>query len=269
MPFCPSCGAPFNSGEKFCMQCGKAIDENRKIVPQKPSKVSNVYESGMRSRVEAANEVARMIDYFSPLQAKYDEYDYCSEKIDKCTCPLRVAPVVWGVILTFMGGYVVGTLLYDKFFGTGQMFDQMMSSAEYIPLIIICCILLAVGLFLIIFRIAKVIFRKQSYKKYASRQIELATELREHYRNYGKMCIVGEEYTNPRILELIGNVLRQGRADTVKEAINILIEDAHRSLMELKADLQLQADRQAAAGASAAAVFSAARFFIGGISHFL
>lgn len=74
-------------------------------------------------------------------------------------------------------------------------------------------------------------------------------------------CLIGAEYTNPKVITQLANIFRAGRADTIKEAINVLLDDAHKSNVELQAQLSAQAARQAANGAKTAAVFSAARFF--------
>ena len=97
---------------------------------------------------------------------------------------------------------------------------------------------------------------------------ELAQELTQHFRAYG-YCPVGPEYTNPSILQQIMSVIQSGRAETPKEAINVLLDDAHKSSMEFAAMLtarnaQAAAEyaQGAAAGATASAVFSAANFFL-------
>ncbi len=269
MPFCPNCGGPFNNGEKFCMQCGKPIDENRRIVPLKDSqtKINSIIQQ-TQMRGESISEVVKMMDYFSCKQAQYDEYDDCDVRIGKCTQVMRKAPVVWGIILSFFGGFIPITLLIEFIKGNRDFVDQFFNNSENYPLFVIALVLFAIGVVLILVRIVKVVVRKKSLKKYIARESELAIELTDYYNSYGP-CVIGAEFTNPRILELIGNVLRQGRADTIKEAINILLDDAHKTQMELNAQLTALSARQAAGGATAAAAFSAARFFIDGISLLL
>ena len=70
------------------------------------------------------------------------------------------------------------------------------------------------------------------------------------------------EYTNPRITQVIYNVIRQGRADTPKEAINVMLQDAHRSEMELIAAQTAAAAHSASRSSGVAAAFCAASFFL-------
>ncbi len=251
--YCPGCGSEIKIGEKFCMHCGNPIDEKRKIVAQKPTHVSSISQQ-RSSRIESANEVARMIEYFSPMQPQYDEYDQCSEIIDNCTRKLKIAPVVIGIILCAWGYLPIIAVL--SVFGISGI--ARFGLEEHL----VFCLPALLGTLVIVLRIIEVINRKKKLNQSIERQILLAKELTDYYNNYGELCLVGAEFSNPRILELIGNTLRQGRADTIKEAINVLLDDAHKTRMELQAELTAQSARQAASGATAAAVFSAARLFL-------
>lgn len=263
MPFCSSCGAPFNSGEKFCMQCGAPIVENRNIVAQNSSIVSAIYQQ--RSiRIESFNEVAHMIEYFSPMQPKYDEYDQCSETIGECSRN-HGSTVGIGVFLCVLGSAFLLILLY--FAGVSGIVNSIREDPEsFLISMLLSFAILGACLFLGPYFIASSIVKEKNRNKRLmesiNRQVVLANELTNHYNNYGNICLVGAEFSNPRILALISNTLRQGRADTIKDAINVMFDDAHKTQMELQAQLTTQAAMQAARGATTAAVFSAARFFI-------
>lgn len=53
--------------------------------------------------------------------------------------------------------------------------------------------------------------------------------------------MLGYEYTNPYILQSIRKVLCSGRADSIKEALNVLINDAGMDEMQLQLDLAARA----------------------------
>ena len=74
--------------------------------------------------------------------------------------------------------------------------------------------------------------------------------------------MVGGEYTNPKIISAIADIVRQGRAETPKEAINIMIDTAHKNRMEMFARQTVANTAAAARGARASAVFCAANFFL-------
>ena len=93
-------------------------------------------------------------------------------------------------------------------------------------------------------------------------------ELEEYYLSYG-YCAIGMEFTNPRIIYKLADIVRQGRADNIKEAINILFTDAHRDRMEMLAE-EMAANTAVtpantatiASDMNTAAVFCMARFFL-------
>ncbi len=69
------------------------------------------------------------------------------------------------------------------------------------------------------------------------------------------------EYANPEILEIILGMLQSGRADTIKEAINLLINDAERSEMSEYLEMIEQNTAAINEQTRVAAVFAAANFF--------
>lgn len=256
MPFCPNCGSPFNPDEKFCMQCGNPVDAKRKLVPQAaqntqpPTRVSALAQQASL-RGESLTEVKRMIDYFGPMQSKYNEYESVHQKIDIKSRTAAKALLVWGIIITIFAGSALAVIVHGIIIKS--------SIADSYTILLTGSITL-LGITLIIIYILENKARRNEIERLTFRLAEIAKELTEYYKGYGT-CLVGPEYSNPVILDLINDRLRAGRADTIKEAINVLLDDAHKSEMELQAQLTARSARQAAGGATAAAVFSAARFF--------
>ena len=249
--FCSNSGSEIKSGEKFCMVCGKAIDTDRKIVSSAPAHAKPVHESSItqqnRMRSETALEMTRMIDYFNRKQPQYDEYDYCNDRIDYLAGKSVKEAIIPGSI----------------FIGVGVAIGIASFCASFIDLLIVALIgsFSGIGIIIIVIGILLAVSRKKRLTSALIRQSELASELTDYYRAYGP-CLVGAEYSNPKILALLADLLRQGRADTIKEAINVLLDDAHKTRMEIQAELTAQSARQAASGATAAAVFTAARLFL-------
>lgn len=94
---------------------------------------------------------------------------------------------------------------------------------------------------------------------YQNRYKQLSEELDAHFKNYG-YCPVAESYTNPKILREIREPINIGRADTIKESMNLLVQDAHNAEMESHAAATANSARNAARGANVAAFFTAASF---------
>ena len=69
---------------------------------------------------------------------------------------------------------------------------------------------------------------RKKYSYFEKRYASLSKELFDHYISYPN-CPVGPEYINPQILSLLHSVLLSGRADTVKESINLVIDETHRA----------------------------------------
>ena len=79
---------------------------------------------------------------------------------------------------------------------------------------------------------------------------------------FNMVILLSMEFSNPRIIKLIYNVIRQGRADTPKEAINVMLQDTHRTEMKLIAAQTAAAASFASINSGVAAAFCAASFFL-------
>jgi Na+/melibiose symporter-like transporter len=186
-----------------------------------------------------------MYTYFSQKAAEYNEYDAINATLDEYD-KRKPGLLVWGIIL-----FVIGFIMLISFAESRDM-------AQYIIVLIIWC-LGSVGMILAF--IFGTIARKRNKEAALTRLVELADELHTHFVNFG-YCSVGEEYTNPAILQAISENLRTGRATNIMDSINIMFDDAHKSQMEWAAMETAHSARQAAAGATAGAVFAAANFFL-------
>ena len=77
-------------------------------------------------------------------------------------------------------------------------------------------------------------FRKRKVNKInmlTKKKEAIAKELAEHYVLY-ENCPLGIEYTNPVDLYIMQSIILQGRADTIKEALNIYINDMRVEAMQ-------------------------------------
>lgn len=258
--YCPSCGSEIKPGERFCMGCGKRVDESREM-SLKSEGVDNTLIQQGKTRIDAINEINRMIDYFSQKQNQYDEYDRCSQTIAVKKNGPSSALLVWGIVLIILGILLITGWIPTIIRQNPSFIYLIQNRQKDIFVSIILLLVLFAGIVMVV--IYKMIDKRMHKEMYiaVSRMNTLALELTDHYNDYG-FCFVGPEYTNPEILKLIANVLKAGRADTIKEAINVLLDDAHKTAMEFQSQLTAQAARQAANGAKVAAVFSAARFFL-------
>ena len=199
----------------------------------------------MSIRKSEMDEMQRMINYFSQKSAEYDEYDRVCELLDPNLYRKRGGLLAWGILFALLSILFFVIAAYSK------------ESA-----FIITALVILIGAALMIMGyVLSSNARARNYAYVCRRFDELSDELYTYYKQYGS-CMVSAEYTNPANLLAIYEVMNSGRADTIKEAINILISDAHRNNMEYMARQTAIASRAAARGAQTAAVFSAANFFL-------
>lgn len=267
MPYCSNCGSEIDEGNKYCNKCGSPIG-GQIITINSPLGQQEI------TRRETLNELDRMIKFFGRKEKKYDEYDACSEMIAYLNDPKARVKVnmiwgrpfkIWGIILMSCS-FPIALVFASEFGSPGNPVYQ-----NAIPFFII---FLIAGLILLIVGIIKNgIYESEQIKQKdlllrqnQDRIVELSTELMKHYNAYG-YCAVSSAYTNPKILSAIRDMVYSGRADTIKEAINVMIQDEHYSEMELQATLNAQSSAltaqyaaSAARGAKVAAFFSAANF---------
>lgn len=245
--FCSNCGNEIVGQQMFCPFCGNNLSYVSNLYDVTQSTVNSVLFTQNTAVVRQSElmQMDKLLSYFSVKQKQYDEYDYVSKNIDDWSNLSAKAALVWGIIL-FVISFVISycavcitdffslLALALPFFGTG------------------------VVLFVLFFCLNG--RRRRKLNNAINRYYELATELSDYYYSY-ENCPIGPEYTNPSNLVVVKRTIISGRADTIKEALNILLEDAHRERME---NLSVQAARyaeQAAHNSSVAAVFSIGNYF--------
>ena len=75
------------------------------------------------------------------------------------------------------------------------------------------------------------------------------------------LCPIGPEYSNPDVLYALLQVIQSGRADTIKEALNILIDDSYRQKMQEYSQKIEKSVADIERNTKVSAIFCAGRFF--------
>lgn len=241
--FCEYCGKPTGDNTRFCRYCGK------KIRGENDSGFINERAVQRNNEIE---EMKRMINYFSKKQDVYDEYDEVTREIHSLSKTSNAASYLLMMgLLALIGGFFLSTSLWHT---------------PQVGIGIAVCISGAVLSFIGILMLVERSNNEKLLEEKQQRYFEISDELYNYYLEY-QNCPIGPEYTNPANLGVILDTIISGRADTTKEAINILIEDAHRNRMEdiaaQTAEYTAKAAEQAgraATGAKVAAFFSAANY---------
>ncbi len=226
MAFCKNCGTDLN-GARFCPNCGTADGE---LVVQQPH---NVAPMGANPRSNSLAEMENMQQYFGIKKPLYDKLDALMAKIEKKRSKKKPG---W-----LIGGILFGLLVLLMASGGMYWYGIVMFGA------------VDVGIFYMYYLQRKK--NKEIVNQLLVEQAIVATELMDYYTAYG-YCPVGIEYTEPSILYTINDVIRKGRADTPKEAINILLDDMHKEKMEEEAKRAANAAEATAAYSRQTAMYS-------------
>lgn len=294
MPFCSKCGAAMDIDDLFCRACGAknkpiqtvqpvqeiqpvptavsvtALEPVKPVVSTAPVMNSPIALQ-QQTRTETIEEMNRMIRHFKKVESYYNEYDDCIQRLAYLNRP--------GVSVRYTGGtragkyYVFASILlvFGVILSLIVAASNPMSSSgnESVAAFLILIILwgAAIGLFVkgrktTVNNRALMAQEKSDQLDEAQKRFAVVCKtLDNHYQKYG-YCAVGASYTNPLILQKLLSIISLGRADTIKEAINVMIQDTHNSEMELQARMTARSAASAARGAKAAAFFTAADFFL-------
>ncbi len=229
--YCNNCGSLVPDGTAFCGNCGTNVAGG---APTQIQQFQN-QKNAIRQSEMAALENAWA--YFDKKRDTFKQYDLLSELVVYYAGGAKKSLIVWGAII-----FVLGVFALCGGGGAGSLLFVLPGAA-----------MIAGGILM-------QVNNKKKYNQYLEEFADVMTELNDYYNAYPN-CPVGAEYSNPDIIESILNTIKSGRADTVKESINLLITDAERAEMNERMQAIESYAAQTSASASTAAFFAAANFF--------
>lgn len=219
MPFCSQCGAQLQDNMRFCPSCGSKAVVVETSVSANPIPLVDSIQEKHNIRNQNLNEINRMIEYFGQKSALYDEIEVLGAEIQQLQdepdahYDTSIANALYCFFyFAFRKAFlfIMGAWLIIMGFSTLSNPDGA-----------------AMGLFFIVIG-GLVLFlaiklrnnRQNKIEQYDQRCKQIASELKEYYQGYGP-CAVGSEYSAPKILVELKSIIESGRADTIKEAVNI------------------------------------------------
>ncbi len=138
----------------------------------------------------------------------------------------------------FMQGHL-DSLMNSDFNFIRLILVLLLVALAYLPLFIIYTVIFNFGIKL--YKKLKVALSQKSLGKYGGIYNECVEELKNHYMNYevlnGEKSPIPFNRSHPELIMQIINIVNFGRADSVKEAINVIIQDEHNQYMQ---DMQKQ-----------------------------
>lgn len=191
-----------------------------------PAYQNNNFYSAERDK--NLNEIARMINHFSPKIDIYQKHDKCISEINRYS-RTSVAPLVWGIIVAVIGLFVTYSAITAKY------------KDNIIAYSIIAGIFLLAGAGLIVL----FVFKKKTHKSkkealYAELR-ELSNELNLIYNGFSN-CVLPSEFTDPRILYKIQSLIVSGRCMTINNAINSMLTYSNNFARMTEAKEKLEKD---------------------------
>ncbi len=230
MAVCLRCGKSISSTAKFCGYCGYQTKQG-KVISQQPktnSQASNKVTHQEMSKEEIIHELDFLVDYFSVMQKKYDEYDSCNKWFDEKERQIRYRrrhnddDIFEYLGLLFSGDPTTISMLFftlSTFLLIAIAFVLGVVDKPYSILIAIgCSYFSSLFCFLGVYIIRKAKRQEREKEREMNNKLKsLVGELLQHYKNYGD-CIVNFTDSNPRILSKIRENLVSGRADTLDKA---------------------------------------------------
>lgn len=209
---CPNCNGEVQIDDSrefgFCTYCGTKVAFSRE------GEV-NATRAFADNREAALYETKRLIDYFHDVQEFIEELDEINDFLKVYKKNEFTSKIVVGVSVAIFGFVFLILGIITDSVGVGFFMGV-------IPL--------AIGI------VRAVIFirankQNEDYYKYSvPRKKELSKYLIEYYNSCPR-CPIGIEYCRDEVLRKIYDYIRKGRAETIKEAINLMDTDEYNQEM--------------------------------------
>ena len=207
--FCPNCGKETQQSTPFCPFCGNTLTVQQESVKQSKS---------VNPRQESMDELEYMHSYFSQIDSAWKRYDsLLKEAARRKGRSTSKAGLVWGIILIaiFSLSLVVVLTSNNKVFPEGPDYYNYITYGFF-------GFMIALGILLIVLNAVRKANNKKRIAWCEAESDRMEDLIIDHYNKY-ENCPIGVEYTRLSDIELIYDTIRQGRADTIKEAMNLLI----------------------------------------------
>ncbi|MDO4488936.1 MAG: zinc-ribbon domain-containing protein [Eubacteriales bacterium] len=201
--FCKYCGSEIENDAVFCAKCGKKLasvnnpDDSVKNLSQEPR------------NEELLSKLGSCVELLNPMQGKYDLRNDLIINLSRKTNFILLY-VVFIII-----GFILGNTLDYAFWEMGiQTFGVML-----------CWIGIGIGVPALISKSIK----DTNANNYTNFK-KLDAELKEAFKTLNLPIQLAYEYSDPRVIKSLISTVENGRANTLKEAINIIMDDEYKAL---------------------------------------
>lgn len=216
--FCMYCGKELPDNAMFCSGCGKKADLSS-VEPEYHTQGTQQNSEDIIDALKTCKSI------FAPVQQKYDSRNQLQVSLSSKT-NYFILFVVFIVI-----GFVLGNALDYTFWEMGIQTLGVMSCWIGIGIVVPLLITLKI---------------KSNERNQAAMLVNLNSELEANYQTKNLPVKLAFEYSDPRIIDVLIDILKKGRADTIKEAINCMLDDQYKAEA-----LRLQKEAKSSADATA------------------
>lgn len=250
MAFCRNCGSVINEQDRFCVTCGAEQNINTFNAYNNANK-GGYTDNSMLIRESTLEDLRRIFNYFNQKRDVYKEYYDSRNQAEKAQSGKSVKLIVFGIIVMVLGINFILLNIYLL-----SLSARLSNDLSYISSIkdIIVTILFVLffpslciipGIIMINAGKKRNARLSKTFEEKNARANALAEELTEFYQNYGP-CQIGQKYAEPVIIERLYEFVSSGRAYTIQEAINMIVEDQHRSIVEYNTQMAAEYAKEAA-----------------------
>lgn len=233
----------------FCKNCGKEISEDTQFCPRCGAATNQITMGGGKETdsVQPENLVSDLqncLNWFSQIATTYEFYKTGNNLINNETWIKKVKSSFTIGLVFFIGGVVTFVL---------TMIPVIQS--EWFALLFLWEILLGEAVFAIVGGIFAIIYgkHKSTLQFYRNKLPIIKQKIQEHYSNY-EQCPLAIEYTDPNAISAFISYLNAGRAENLKEAVNLYEDECHKTQMITEMKQMKAAARQAASAATITAI---------------
>ncbi len=202
--FCSKCGQQIAEDAIFCSACGEKVKSIDSTHHQEQIQVQNQVDvDNITSRSGEIQLLDTAFNYFVDKKLVFDEYNEVCNSLIYYARGTKNSIIVWGLII-LMGAFVpllIGTL------------EGLIASL---------ILFLLPGTTMILGGILMKVNNRIKYNYYLQMYNELYEDLYEFYLKYSD-CPISSEYCHPDVLNILIDILKMGKANTIKEAVNVFL----------------------------------------------
>lgn len=201
--FCSKCGSVIAADSSFCQKCGAEVIQQDFENQQVEIRQLKTQQKALReAEIDAINSA---IVFFTRKKSEYEDYEEAKLYVEYYSLGANSKLLVWG-ILTAILGFVLLSM------------DAILVSMG-ILLFFLPSLLMILG------GILMKVNNRVKYNRYIKQRDNLYKVLKDFYATYPD-CPVGFEYSNPETLSAIRECILSGRADSIKESLNLLLDES-------------------------------------------